>query len=330
MTEYNIAVIGAGSAGLAAVSHLVWKGIDKTIWITEGDTFGAARHRNPETWGSLDTSADSSEFAKLRNKVETRAGTIAWGVFPGFEIATRSASAPELIRAKRLILATGATELARSFPGSDLPGVMTGDGLLRLLVNSGVWPGGRRVAMVGDDQAMISTLRIAIEQFGGELVAVTNDEPVVTARDGVAGSIALADGRATDVDIVAICAGQRPDIGLALMLECATGYSAELGGFVSARSPDMETSVPGVYVCGACAGIGTADQYIGEGVIAAEAAARSLGFAAGDGLSDERFQDVRRDWAERNSVRLAAAASVAAGWRQHRVESVRATSGADR
>ncbi|MCC6703938.1 MAG: FAD-dependent oxidoreductase [Thermomicrobiales bacterium] len=302
MTEYDIAIIGGGPAGAAAVEHLAWRGIAEAVWIDES---------NP----------DEEDRAPVTERVQTRSGTIVWGAFPGFELATRGPHGPELLQAKRLILATGATAVARSFPGSDRPGVMTGDGLQRLLTEYRVWPGGKRVAIVGDDIAAIARLRGVIEDASGDLVVVTNDDPAVMSRDGVVGAIRLADGRVVETDIVAICAGRQPDIALALMLECATGYSGELGGFVPVRSADMETSVPGLYACGDCAGIGSVGQAIGEGVIAAEAAARSLGFGVAEG-----FEEKRLSWERANADRQAAADIVSANWQQHFVESVRAGS----
>ena len=173
-----------------------------------------------------------------------------------------------------------------------------------MLVHQQVWPGGRRVGIVGDDEELAATVRTAIEMFDGELVAQSNESPVVHSRDGVTASIQVGAEPAQEVDIVAICAGQQPDIALALMLECATGYSEALGGFVPVRSADMETSVAGVYVCGAGAGIGSRDAYTGEGVIAAEAAARSLDAGMTTDSSSAGFDERRLAWAEEHRSRL--------------------------
>ena len=332
MTQCDIAVIGGGPEAMAAVSHLAWRNTPNVIWIAPDDPLEADRHRDATRWG-LSRSGETAtavEFEELRKKIDIRIGATAWGAFPGFEVAVHSGNGSELVKAKRLILCTGATEIARSFPGSDLPGVMTGDGLLRMLVHQQVWPGGRRVAIVGDDEELAATVRAAIEMFDGEVVAQTHEPPVVHARDGVTASIQIGAEPPKEADIVAICAGQQPDIALALMLECATGFSDALGGFVPVRSAEMETSVAGVYVCGAGAGIGSRDAYTGEGVIAAEAAARSLDSDKATVASSAGFDERRLAWEAQHRSRLDAAASVAAEWKQHAITSVRATAGVPR
>ncbi|MEZ4495877.1 MAG: (2Fe-2S)-binding protein [Thermomicrobiales bacterium] len=158
-----------------------------------------------------------------------------------------------------------------------------------MLVHQQVWPGGRQVAIVGDDEELAATVRAAIEMFDGELVAQTHESPVVHARDGVTASIQIGAEPAQEVDIVAICAGQQPDIALALMLECATGFSDALGGFVPVRSADMETSVAGDIRVRSRCGHRKSRCLHRQRVIAAEAAARSL-----DSWHDEATDSHRR------------------------------------
>lgn len=267
---------------------------------------------------------DSPEMRQLRadlaaSDTDVRAGALAWAVWPGYEVGLKTSKSNELLRAKRVILATGSTPVVRSFPGSDLPGVMTGDGLVRMLRDARVWPGGRRVAIVGNDAISVTAVESAVLESGGEIVARFATEPVALARHGVLTAIREADGDPTDVDIAALCWGRQPDVSLALMLECATGYSSELGGFVPVRSTSMETTKPGVYVCGDSAGIGSLEDALIEGRLAGAAAAVSLGLFGDEDLS---FQQTRLR--AENRARVRAADVISASWRQHAIASVRA------
>jgi hypothetical protein len=197
---------------------------------------------------------------------------------------------------------------------------MTGEGLLRMLQVSGVWPGGKRVALIGDDAAMIELVAIAVETAGGEVVALIDSEPFAEAAEGVLSAIGQRDSPGTtQTDVAAICQGRQPDIALALMLDCGTGFAGALGGFVPVRSRTLESTATGVYICGDCAGIGSIEAARIEGALAGAAAAESLGHAGGDAVMAARSQY------ERNvPERVTAAEAVGVDWQQHRIESVRA------
>lgn len=308
---YEVVVIGAGAAGMSAATNAANLGA-RVLLIDE---------RPP--W-STERTSESPELRQLRadlavSDAAVRAGSMAWAIWPGYEIGLKTPTSTELVRAKRVILAAGSIPVVRSFPGSDLPGVMTGDGLLRMLRDARVWPGGRRVAIVGNDSAGFGLVESAVLDSGGEVVARIESDPVVSSRDGVVSSVGAADGDQSEVDIVALCWGRQPDVSLALMLECVTGYSAELGGFVPVRSTSMETTKPGVYVCGDCAGIGSLEDALIEGRLAGAAAAVSLGLFGDDDLA---FQQTRLR--AENRARVRAADVISASWRQHAIASVRA------
>jgi pyruvate/2-oxoglutarate dehydrogenase complex dihydrolipoamide dehydrogenase (E3) component len=302
MMGFDIAVVGAGPAGIAAATSAAR--LDANVVL-------------------ISETADAT--GQLRSELASRgAGLIAnayvWGVWPGFELALHSASGAQLVQAKRVILATGSTAVVRSFPGSDLPGVMTGDGLLRMLRVHGVWPGGSRVAIVGDDSEMIEQVNDAVEEAGGELVALIDGDPVAYADNGVLSAIGRADDHErTETEIATLCWGRRPDTALALMLECATGCSDALGGFVPVRSQTLEATTQGVYSCGDCAGIGSIEAARIEGELAGASAAESLGHAGG-----QEVAILQKRLMQEHPDRVLASNEVQATWRQHAIESVRA------
>ncbi|MGH2558067.1 MAG: FAD-dependent oxidoreductase, partial [Thermomicrobiales bacterium] len=77
-------------------------------------------------------------------------------------------------------------------------------------------------------------------------------------------------------DVVVVAAGRQPDPELALMAECAAGYAPELGGWTLLRDGRLQTTSPGLFVCGDAAGICDARVALAEGAHAGVSAAASL------------------------------------------------------
>jgi pyruvate/2-oxoglutarate dehydrogenase complex dihydrolipoamide dehydrogenase (E3) component len=300
MIEYDIAVIGGGTAGRAAARAAVEAGA-RTALIDERDI--------------------PSELIAGVTNLAVLPRTVAWGLYSGFQIGIAPAEGQAMIAAKRVILATGSTEEVLAFPGSDLPGVMTARGLLRLLNEYHVWPGGKRVAIIGESQ-YADELSLTVEDLGGDLVHYADRSDVTveaTASDGMLSAVRI-DGETYACDILALSLREVPDLALAAMRECELGYSQALGGFTPRRSERMETTVPGLYICGGIAGIGLPDEYQDEASIAALAAAQSLGFISGDEIEPaiegfrfsyperiEGVEAIERSWAQHHANRSIAA-----------------------
>lgn len=293
MIEYDIAVIGAGSSGCEAACGAAETGV-KTILIDQHDI-------------PIERFPDASALT-------LRPNSLVWGLFPGFQIALAGGS-ERVVTAKRVVLATGAIDMAHAFPGSDLPGVMTGRGLRRLLECHHVWPGGKRVAVVGIWPHTFE-LAATIRAFGGQVVVeeVTLESPIeAIATDGVVSGIRIG-CRSYKADIIAVELGLQPDLALAAMMECEIGFSRLLGGCVPVRNDRLETSVAGLYVCGALAGIGSPEAYEQEGRLAGCAAAHSLGC-----YSDDDLEDAMLAFEVAFPDRTDAAAAIALSWAQYDV-----------
>jgi NADPH-dependent 2,4-dienoyl-CoA reductase/sulfur reductase-like enzyme len=88
-------------------------------------------------------------------------------------------------------------------------------------------------------------------------------------------------GRGTDylVDTVCLGYGFLPSNEILRALGCRHDYDAARGQLITARDPDCQTSVAGVFAVGDCTGLGGAPAAEAEGVIAGAAATRSLGHA---------------------------------------------------
>lgn len=230
----------------------------------------------------------------------------------------------EWLQAKAIILCCGASEKMIMFPGWTLPGVM-GAGAAQTLINVHRVLPGKKFLMVGSGNVGL-VVAYQILQAGGEVVAILEALPHVggwqvhaakVQRLGVpirlSQSIQSASGKervqsatiATlnehwrmrpgsqqqiPVDIICVAAGLKPNIELPIMAGCETLFLTSLGGRVPIHDAFMETTQPGIYVAGDCAGVEEASTAIESGRLAGIAATEKLGFVAQNEAEDIKRQ----------------------------------------
>ncbi|MEA4882858.1 MAG: FAD/NAD(P)-binding oxidoreductase [Clostridia bacterium] len=157
MREYDIAVVGAGPAGLAAALACADAGA-KTLVIDSSDVpggqlvkqthkfFGSER-QFAGTRGIRIPGIFADKLAHHPN-VETMWGANASGYYDSGVLTIENDRQFVKVKPKRLILATGAAEKSLAFENNDIPGVY-GAGAVQTLMNVyGVVPGDR-VLMIG-------------------------------------------------------------------------------------------------------------------------------------------------------------------------------------
>jgi sarcosine oxidase subunit alpha len=216
------------------------------------------------------------------------------------------------IKARRVIIATGAAEDFLAFPGNDLPGIY-GAGAVQTLMNvAGVKPA-ERVLMVGAGniglivsyqlkQAGVEVAAVieGLPTIGGYLVHASKIQragiPVLTRRtileaygEGqVEGAvIAQIDENWQPIpgteeriacDTICLAVGLSPLTELAWQAGCQMTYIRELSGHVPIVDDYLETTRPGIYCTGDVSGIEEASSAMVEGRLAGVSAAASLGY----------------------------------------------------
>ena len=182
--SFDIVVVGAGPAGLAAATAAA-----------EAGRRVALLDENPHVGGQIWRSAvEASRTARVKDSTKARsiARFKASGatLFSGRQVVDADASgnsgkldawaastqALETFTFERLILATGARERFLPFPGWTLPGVF-GAGGLQALVRGGYDIRGKRVAVAGTGPLLLA-VAAHLKQDGAEIVLVTEQAPL--------------------------------------------------------------------------------------------------------------------------------------------------------
>jgi thioredoxin reductase len=145
--RYDVAVVGAGPAGLAAAVTAARAGCHVALLDSAPQLGGQFwRHRDDSNKGHRAWSAFASlRAALLDSDVDYTAGAAVWFVEPDLPGFVLQISGHPPVRARRLVFATGTHDRALPFPGWDLPGVVTPGAAQALLKGSGVAVGGRVV-----------------------------------------------------------------------------------------------------------------------------------------------------------------------------------------
>lgn len=149
---YDLVVIGAGPAGMAAAT-LAAKGGASTLLVDENPTVGGQIYRGIGTTPLKKRELLGEDYWKgerigadfAASEASYFPGATVWQLSPDLELGISSAGRTAMIEARQVIMATGALE--RPFPirGWTLPGVMTAGAAQILLKTSGVAVSGRVV-----------------------------------------------------------------------------------------------------------------------------------------------------------------------------------------
>lgn len=150
--EYDVAVVGAGPAGMCAATVAAGTGLS-TVLFDEQASPGGQIYRSITDTPFKRASILGADYwngariadAFLKGDAHYVAGATVWNLTPEREIAVSVGGACKLLTAKRVILATGALERPFPIPGWTLPGVMTAGAGQILLKSSGLVPQGPTV-----------------------------------------------------------------------------------------------------------------------------------------------------------------------------------------
>jgi NADPH-dependent 2,4-dienoyl-CoA reductase/sulfur reductase-like enzyme len=150
--QYDVAVIGAGPAGMAAAS-LCARAQLSTVLFDEQPAPGGQIYRGVTQSPWRDRSILGADYwagEKIARELAASGAqyvprATVWSLTPEREIGISRGGGSQLVQATHVIIATGALERPFPIPGWTLPGVMTAGGAQTLLKASGIVPEGRTV-----------------------------------------------------------------------------------------------------------------------------------------------------------------------------------------
>ena len=319
----DVLVVGAGPAGLAAALAAGRAGA-RVMLLEESDRPGGRLRAERE---SLDGAPALEWVARAAGELEAMPDvtmltrTTGFGYYDGtvvsaLERVADHEPAPDPfrvrqrvwhIRARRVVLATGAGERPLVFAGNDRPGVMLASAARGYVNRFAVRPGSRAAVLANNDDGYRTAIDLAragievravvdcrvggqgpLRERAGALGIECLDASTVTATHGHLGLTGIetarltSDGRGTaggtrlhSVDLLAVAGGWSPNIQLQGHTGAPPVYDAELAGFLPGAGPAASRSA------GAANGARGLAECLRQGGDAGCEAARLLGFAVG-------------------------------------------------
>ncbi|MCL4187700.1 MAG: FAD-dependent oxidoreductase [Rhodobacteraceae bacterium] len=261
--------------------------------VAEARAAGAELVGEAAIWGAFDGPLFLGEIGGAALVAAPRTAIVATGAY----------ERPALVPGWTLpgVMTTGAAQtLWRSY--RTLPGrrvAVAGSGPLNVQVALELARGGAEVALVAEAgpnpllhpvpaaRLLAAGPRLALQgvamlaALARRGVALRHRSRLVAVEPAGGGLRAIVDGpggrRAVVVDAVLMNEGFEPQNEILRLLGAAMDHDPAVGHLRCRRSERMETSVPGLYAAGDCAGLGGAPAAVAEGRIAGRAAAAAAG-----------------------------------------------------
>jgi NADPH-dependent 2,4-dienoyl-CoA reductase/sulfur reductase-like enzyme len=176
--ETDVAVVGAGPAGLAAA--LAAAGADARVTVIDEYPQPGGQFYKQLAAGFSVTDRDRLPYdytkgdallARVRAAaIEVLNDATAWAAFEPGALSVKHRDAMGTLRFKALVAATGAGERPAAFPGWDLPGVMTPGGAQTLVKAQRILPG-ERIMLAGSGPFLMPVATTLLEA-GANIVAI--------------------------------------------------------------------------------------------------------------------------------------------------------------
>jgi len=178
MMRTEIAVVGGGQAGLAAAIEARRCGARVTLIDENRRPGGQLFKQIHKFFGSREHHAGmrgysiGQQLLQDCQKAEVRVvlGTVVWGIFEGNHLGVANESGSSIMKADKIILATGASENPLAFPGWTLPGVLGLAGATALFKEH-MMVAGRRTIVAGNGP-LLFFVASEVLRLGGKVSAV--------------------------------------------------------------------------------------------------------------------------------------------------------------
>jgi sarcosine oxidase subunit alpha len=316
----DVLIVGAGACGLAAAHRLAASGL--RVILAEQDVVPGGGTLLDPRWSSWREAiwAGLTRLPAMRCLLRTTVlGAYGHGIFGALETLSAEERARfgglrermRVIRARRVLLATGALERLIAFPGNDVPGVMLAGAALAYLRRYGVAVGRRPALFLNNDEAYETVFALAAAGIDCAGVIDPRTDSLAAARakalgvavhsaavvGAVAGrhevrgvTIVDLDGArrfVLEADALLISGGPVPVTALATQLGATLAWRESLAAF----TPEFDLGIG--RVAGAAGGTLGLAAAAGDGDTAARGLAAELGRAADAAIALEPPPDAQ-------------------------------------
>ena len=293
----DVCVVGAGPAGLSAALSAAGEG--KSVLLIERDAQmgGHARYNISivEDSGLTEQKAIAKliEQVEREEKIEVLSGTYVFGVYEDNLMAAENGRDLFKIRAGAVVVAGGANDRHLVFENNDLPGIMTGRGVDRLIGLHGIVPGRRAVVVTTHDGGYHSAyllkgagVEIAavvdarenpsgyfaekVKALGITILAGETVQATLGSKQVSSVRVGPLDGRTSQTlpcDLLVLAVGLTPQLALLAMGRNRPRWDESRAVF---RAPD---SPAGLYAAGEVNGSAPFGKLLKEGIAVGKAAA---------------------------------------------------------
>ncbi|MGQ0658459.1 MAG: FAD-dependent oxidoreductase, partial [Chromatiales bacterium] len=176
----DVAVVGGGAAGMQAALEAARAGAEVVLIDDQPRLGGALNYARFDIAGTKGAALADELSAKVtstpRLHVLTNATCTGW--FEDNWLAVTQGQRLYKLRAKSVVIATGAIEQPLVFRNNDLPGVMYGSAAQRLIRLFGVKPGGRAVVVTANSNGYAVALDLLDAGVTVEAIVDLRREPV--------------------------------------------------------------------------------------------------------------------------------------------------------
>ena len=322
----DVAVIGSGPSGMSAALAAAEAGAGVTLIDDQalpGGHLLTEIREHPDLAGmpGHEIATDLRKKVYAYAQITIMSNSSAFGMYQDNLLAIQTGRDSLNLRAKHVVMATGAFEVPHQFENNDLPGIMLTSGALRLARLWGIAPGKTAVVTTKDDSGYWAALNLADAGITVSAVLDVRLEPDSSLVDLVraanieafAGQTMLSarGNKRVKSIIVASASGGTRDIACDLV--CMSGEWQGASGLLlqshnAAVNHDgtvNEIGAVGVSVAGSLAGARTLSKIIASGRLAGMQAATTIGFkVARDESTDSTFSITSRQMAEAPSAPL--------------------------
>ena len=181
----EVVVAGGGATGMAAALAAAEAGAQVVLVESEADLGGRLRSRanpvvDPDTGGAVPGFELARGWArKVQDHpgIQVLTGSLAFGAYEGRLLSVARGNRLIHLRYDQMVAATGNHEYPLLFAGNDLPGVMLGSGVRKLLNLYRVRPGTRAAVVVSDEEGLELALELHDSGIGLSVIVDRRSGP---------------------------------------------------------------------------------------------------------------------------------------------------------